>query len=233
MEVLNIFKSVNGEVCQWGQGSWAVFVRFFGCSAQCHYCDTPYSWTKSENKSFKDMSVASIIDKIESYKTKRVVLTGGEPLEQDQAALLLLMTILQSKGYGLSIETNGLHDMSWVKHFLSKVSIVADIKLPSAGKNVYSKVNLKQYSILGPGDFIKCVISSTRDFKVALDSVAFINREKGSMFLPKFYFSPNVATMPPFTLFSLMLKHAPDTIGYNLQLHKTIFGDDWKKEEME
>ncbi len=233
MEVVSIFKSINGEVCQWGQGSWAVFVRFFGCSAHCLYCDTPYSW--QEGLRVEDLSVQSIVNKIKMFNIKRVVLTGGEPLEQPIDQLILLIHQLQGLGYEISIETNGLQDMDNIMMHTSGLSLVADLKLPSAGKHVRSKVNLDRYSVLGPTDFIKCVISSTQDFKIALDSVAEINRKKLniSKALPKIYFSPNTDSMPPFTLFSLMMHHAPSFIGFNFQIHKIIFGSDWRKEEKE
>ena len=38
ISIYNIFRSINGEVCKPGQGSWTTFIRFAGCQQNCHYC---------------------------------------------------------------------------------------------------------------------------------------------------------------------------------------------------
>jgi organic radical activating enzyme len=85
----------------------SVFLRFAGCSVQCPYCDTKNTWNSDACAS---LSLEEILSGIEKYKTKypqsQVVITGGEPLEQD---LLEITKALKKKNNFLSIETNGLH----------------------------------------------------------------------------------------------------------------------------
>ena len=105
LKISEIFWSFQGEGLRVGIPS--VFLRFAGCSAQCPYCDTKDSWKIDAGAS---LSVEEILSEIEKNKTKypqsQVVITGGEPLEQDLSAIT---AALKNKNNFLSIETNGLH----------------------------------------------------------------------------------------------------------------------------
>jgi organic radical activating enzyme len=105
LKIKEIFWSFQGEGLRVGVPS--VFLRFAGCSVQCPYCDTKDSW---ESDTGASLSVEEILSGIERHKKKypqsQVVLTGGEPLEQD---LSEITAALKKKNNFLSIETNGLH----------------------------------------------------------------------------------------------------------------------------
>lgn len=105
LKINEIFWSFQGEGLRVGVPS--VFLRFAGCSIQCPYCDTKISWKSDAGTS---LSVEEIISEIEKYKKKypqsQVVITGGEPLEQD---LSEITAALKKKNNFLSIETNGIH----------------------------------------------------------------------------------------------------------------------------
>jgi 7-carboxy-7-deazaguanine synthase len=105
LKINEIFWSFQGEGLRVGVPS--IFLRFAGCSIQCPYCDTKDSW---ESDAGTSMSIEEILSKIEVYKKKypqsQVVITGGEPLEQD---LSEITAALKKKNHFLSIETNGLH----------------------------------------------------------------------------------------------------------------------------
>ncbi|MFC2155188.1 7-carboxy-7-deazaguanine synthase QueE [Acidobacteriota bacterium] len=103
LKINEIFWSFQGEGLNVGTPS--VFLRLSGCSLRCPYCDTISSWEES-----RFMPVDLIISEIDSHKSKypnsRVVLTGGEPLEQD---ISVLVETLKKKNYYVAIETNGCH----------------------------------------------------------------------------------------------------------------------------
>jgi 7-carboxy-7-deazaguanine synthase len=105
LKINEIFWSFQGEGLRVGVPS--IFLRFAGCSAQCPYCDTKDSWKIDADAS---LSLEEILSEIEKYKTKyplsQVVITGGEPLEQD---LSEITAALKKKNHFLSIETNGIH----------------------------------------------------------------------------------------------------------------------------
>ena len=105
LKIKEIFWSFQGEGLRVGVPS--IFLRLAGCSVQCPYCDTKDSW---ESDAGAAMSIEEILSKIEIYKKKypqsQVVITGGEPLEQD---LSKITAALKKKNFFLSIETNGIH----------------------------------------------------------------------------------------------------------------------------
>jgi len=113
---------VYGPVKQ-GEGKSAgldvMFIRLGGCNLACVWCDTPYTWnwigTKfvhpekfDPRKEVHGMSAEEVFAKLVelSPTTKSVVISGGEPLLQ-QNALVSLVTILRQNGYWVEVETNG------------------------------------------------------------------------------------------------------------------------------
>jgi 7-carboxy-7-deazaguanine synthase len=116
--VKEIFYTLQGEGANAGRP--AVFCRFAGCnlwsgreedraSAACRFCDTDFVGIDGINGGkFKDAS--GLADTIENRwpqadRARRfVVLTGGEPLLQVDAALV---QALHARGFFVAIETNG------------------------------------------------------------------------------------------------------------------------------
>lgn len=93
--VNDIFYSLQGEGRNTGRA--AIFIRFAGCNLKCPFCDTDFS-------QYVEMSDEDILNRIKSYPSRFVVLTGGEPsLQVDR----LLVDLLHSHGYELAMETNG------------------------------------------------------------------------------------------------------------------------------
>lgn len=103
LKVNEIFWSAQGEGAR--SGLPAIFVRLAGCSLRCVWCDTQKAWDQSQEK-----SAAQIIGEVEDLRRKYpdsgIVLTGGEPLEQELGALV---AGLKEKNFPIAIETNGLH----------------------------------------------------------------------------------------------------------------------------
>lgn len=97
--VNDIFYSLQGEGRNTGRA--AIFIRFAGCNLKCPFCDTDFS-------QYEEMSDEDILNRIKSYPSRFVVLTGGEPsLQVDR----LLVDLLHSHGYELAMETNGTHQI--------------------------------------------------------------------------------------------------------------------------
>jgi len=104
MFVYEVFDSVQGEGFWTGQP--AVFVRFSGCSVCCEFCDTPHAQKQLPEHM---MSVSDLIRQIHGCNFDFVVLTGGEPMEQDYGALCELIDMLKRAGKFVTMETNGMH----------------------------------------------------------------------------------------------------------------------------
>jgi organic radical activating enzyme len=105
LKINEIFWSFQGEGLRAGYPS--IFLRLAGCGLRCPYCDTQYAW---ETVTSGTMAVHDILAEMEQYRAKyphsQVVLTGGEPLEQDLAAIVYA---LKQKNYFIAVETNGLY----------------------------------------------------------------------------------------------------------------------------
>jgi organic radical activating enzyme len=103
LKINNIFWSLQGEGLR--SGTPAIFVRLSGCSLQCPYCDSRDAWSTG-----RKMSVAGIAEAVAELKDSapqsRLVITGGEPLQQDLGELL---DHFREKKYFVAVETNGLH----------------------------------------------------------------------------------------------------------------------------
>ena len=116
--VKEMFYTLQGEGANAGRP--AVFCRFAGCnlwsgreadraSAICQFCDTDFVGTDGDGGGKFD-SAASLAHNINRLwpdhapKHKFVVLTGGEPLLQVDAALV---EALHQQGFTIAVETNG------------------------------------------------------------------------------------------------------------------------------
>lgn len=107
MKVSEIFYSIQGEGPNIGVPS--VFLRLAVCNLQCSWCDTKYSWDFQHydyGKEVIEIDEDQVSKLILEYNCRRLVVTGGEPmLQQDELAPLLFR--LKEKGFEIEVETNG------------------------------------------------------------------------------------------------------------------------------
>ncbi|MDG5489346.1 7-carboxy-7-deazaguanine synthase [Sphingomonas sp. BGYR3] len=115
--VKEMFLTLQGEGVQAGRR--AVFVRFAGCnlwsgreqdraSAVCRFCDTDFVGTDGDGGG-KFADASALADAVAAKwggepERRFVVLTGGEPMLQVDAALV---AALHDRGFMIAIETNG------------------------------------------------------------------------------------------------------------------------------
>jgi 7-carboxy-7-deazaguanine synthase (Cx14CxxC type) len=114
--VKEIFYTLQGEGANAGRA--AVFCRFAGCNlwsgreedrskAECQFCDTDFVGTDAEGggKFATAPDLADACAKVAGDAgVTFVVLTGGEPMLQVDAALI---DALHARGFTIAIETNG------------------------------------------------------------------------------------------------------------------------------
>lgn len=216
LDVYSIFKSINGEVSPQQQGSLCTFIRLAGCNLRCKWCDTPYA--QDPNNTIRIMTPKKIISKIE---TKNVVITGGEPLMQEEG-LVELLKRLSLADYNVSVETNGSIPIK--RHLYGWANWVVDWKCPSSGMN--NKMDIDNFYELGRKDIIKFVINDEKDFKHAVVIIttmmeAFYNRHTH----PIFAFSPT-PKMKSDVLIDMMKKNkllCDLGVVFSLQIHKLVF----------
>ncbi len=97
--VMETFYSIQGE--GFWSGTPAYFIRLAGCSVQCVWCDVKESWNK---ENYPRISAERLLQKTRKTPTKHVIITGGEPAEQD---LSYLIELLQKNAYKVHLETSG------------------------------------------------------------------------------------------------------------------------------
>ena len=97
--VAEIFYSIQGEGAT--AGLPAVFVRLQGCTVGCVWCDTKYSWDPGAGRA---VDLDALIEEISVFPCRRVVITGGEPLESP-----LFTPLLRALGgtFTIEVETSG------------------------------------------------------------------------------------------------------------------------------
>ncbi len=132
--VSEIFYSVQGEGRHTGMP--AVFLRLSGCSMGCDFCDTKYAFAPGT-----PMNSLQILVELAKYPCKTVVVTGGEPAEQDLPGLI---NALKSAGHIVHIETNGAHDCD-----VSKADFVCVSPKKTVSKEMLKKANVIKL-VIGP-----------------------------------------------------------------------------------
>ena len=100
IKVIEIFDSIEGEGSLIGYPT--TFIRLEGCNLRCSWCDTKYSYDTDKYQLF---SIEEILAKVNSFKNKKVCLTGGEPLYNQGFSELFQALVFE--GYFVIIETNG------------------------------------------------------------------------------------------------------------------------------
>ena len=188
-KVSEVFYSLQGEGPHTGMP--AVFLRLAGCTMGCEWCDTKYAFQGGEEKNGLEILVA-----LSEYPCKTVVVTGGEPTEQDLPALV---QVLKSAGYTVHIETNGARDCNLEQ---------ADFVCVSPKKYV-SQAMLKR------ADAIKIVINEQTDLE---DLKKYYNYENEHT---RIYLQPESNRQENIDLCVKLLKNHPSA-RLSVQLHKLI-----------
>lgn len=190
LNVNEIFYSVQGEGLY--SGCAAVFVRLAGCSMLCPWCDTKYA-----QKTNARMKPEDILSEIKKYVCPRVILTGGEPCEQQIGPLLEL---LHKNGAEIHMETNGSVN---IDSSLVKCLTVSPKKNPLE-------------AMLKKADVIKCVIDCAEDSaRTALQYQKYL--KPGAVF----YIQPEGNKQENLTKCLELIKQNPQ-IRLSVQLHKLI-----------
>lgn len=81
----------------------SVFVRLAGCPLRCRWCDTKYAW---DEKAGKDYTIAEIVQTVQQWSCKFIVITGGEPMINSD--LPQLARQLKATDKHITIETAGI-----------------------------------------------------------------------------------------------------------------------------
>ncbi len=196
-----------------GESSFAglpgVFIRLSGCNLRCRYCDTTYAYSGGVER-----SIESLVAEAQASGFNVVLVTGGEPLLQEDCPRLL--TALVDRGFEVLLETNGSRPLATVP---TQVHRIMDLKCPSSGMTAHNY--LRNLDDLTPHDELKFVMADRRDFDWALEIMApYKPWERHKVLM-----SPVFGILPPNDLAAWILA-AKLPLRLNLQLHKYIWSPD-------
>ena len=241
MKVVEIFNSIEGEGKRAGYP--CTFIRLFGCNLNCSYCDSRYACVEEKESSDKFisytpsiMSIPEIMERVEGFRTKRVTVTGGEPLIHPGIEKLL-QTLIEA-GYEVNVETNG---SQFPKRFPIETQFVFDyrrnceIEFPdtSAGKVFYTMdwkckssgmeeaMDINLVNELTEDDVLKFVVGSEEDMDGALKVIEQMTSK------PHIFFSPVFGNIEPVRIVGYLIHHQLFDCRVQLQMHKFI----WNPEE--
>lgn len=102
-----IFHSLQGEGANVGVAT--AFLRLAQCNLACTWCDTRYTWDWQRydyHQEVLSLEASQVAGRILEFDCRHLVITGGEPLLQ-QEELAPLAASLKERGYYLEVETNG------------------------------------------------------------------------------------------------------------------------------
>lgn len=222
LRLTEIFHSLQGEGSTVGLPT--TFVRLTGCSLRCSWCDTTYSFQGGE-----DWTVDRVMARLAPIRTKRVCVTGGEPLDQHDAAIALMDRLLR-EGYFVVLETSGSVDVAAVDKLQPRESlqISADVKCPSS--HMQKRNRLENLALLRPHDQLKFVLSDRRDYDYAKEILATHPTRAQILFQPMWP-SPNPVTETKLVGEPATLARVADwviadglDVRVGTQMHKVIWG---------
>jgi 7-carboxy-7-deazaguanine synthase len=207
LKVNEIFHSIQGESRHAGRP--CVFVRLTGCNLRCTWCDTAYAFDEGI-----DLSVRLVLERIASYATRYVLITGGEPLVQEGASDLIAE--LCDRGYEVAVETGGSLDISRVDR---RAMLVMDLKCPGSGMTQRNR--WENIALLRPTDEVKFVLADRADYDWARDAIARHRlADRCGVLL-----SPVHGALPPRSLAEWILADRLP-VRLQLQIHKYIWPPD-------
>ena len=204
LQITEIYNSLQGEAAFAGYP--CTFIRLTGCPLRCRWCDTVYGFEGGRN-----LTIEQVVEEVEALGCRLVELTGGEPLAQKDAHVLMQRLI--AKGYKVLIETGGSESVADVPR---DVHIIMDLKCPGSQMvqhNLYENIeHLKRT------DEIKFVIANRSDFDWAVAKIEEYGLEQRVELLASAAFG----LVAPKDLAEWILE-SKKNIRINLQQHKYIW----------
>ena len=215
--IIEKFVSIDGEGPS--AGELATFIRFQGCNLRCAWCDTTYSFDKSEITEV--LSAEEIYSYIKETGVSNVTLTGGEPLFQKNIDEILSL-LNDDRNLTVHIETNGSIDISPFKEKYSNLIFILDYKLPSS--NMTDLMVLENFEHVEKTDVYKFVLGSKEDLQEAYKIINKFDLTNKCLV----YFSPVFGAIELEDIVEFMKEKKLNKVRLQVQLHKIIWDPNMK-----
>ncbi len=125
MLINEMFYSIQGEGGLAGMPSF--FVRMPGCPLRCKWCDTQYAWDIDAGTEY---SIEQIRTEMSGYPSRHLVITGGEPMVNDDIWELVRGFSLEN--VHVTVETSGIRYISGLGCDLVSISPKLSNSTPEA-----------------------------------------------------------------------------------------------------
>ena len=215
--IIEKFVSIDGEGPS--AGELAVFIRFQGCNLRCSWCDTTYSFDKSEITEV--LSAEEIYSYIKETGVSNVTLTGGEPLFQENIDEILSL-LNADIDLTVHIETNGAIDILTFKEKYPNLIFILDYKLPSS--KMTNLMVLENFNHVEKTDVYKFVLGSEEDLQEAYKIITKFDLVDKCLV----YFSPVFGAIELEDIVEFMKDKNLNKIRLQVQLHKIIWDPNMK-----
>lgn len=221
LKVSEIFESLQGEGAS--SGAPCIFVRLAQCNLHCIWCDTKYTWD-FERYRYEDevheQSVAEVAQRVNAAPSRRLVLTGGEPLLQQRALKEFFARL--APDIVVEVETNGT--IVPEPEALNRVNQWnVSPKLANAGDPEHFRIRPEALSALRDSGraHLKLVVSGAQDFAEAEALVA-----RFAWPSPLVSLMPEAADREQLRARSLVVAEAARARGYRFssRLHLELWG---------
>lgn len=199
-------------------------IRLFGCSMKCHWCDSKYSWTEKEEYDY-----IKVVKMLKQFRKKYprvndVIISGGEPLEQNITPLIILCKIFN---WRVEVETNGKPKSNKELYQTEKDKLPPFVDQWNVSPKLLTKEIIRRYRKERIELFIKrnsCFKFVVKNKEELEEATKFIKSRK----IPKdkVYIMPNAVTGQELKRVSLKIIDDVIKKGYNLspRLHVWLFG---------
>lgn len=230
-----IFDTIQGEGRNMGKHTG--FIRLSECNQSCSWCDTPQTWAFTEEKAAVhdtgklynkldwqvQKEVEEIIEKVYEANQESIVITGGEPLMQQNAVISLIKGLREKNpDYHAEIETAGT---ILIKDELLELldQINCSPKIANSGNPLNKRRKPKALEKLAESektDF-KFVVTDETDVQEILDIVELSGITNDRVFL-----MPEGRTPEEIQQHSVMVGELVKKHGFNMttRLHILMYG---------
>jgi 7-carboxy-7-deazaguanine synthase len=174
LKLSEVFESLQGEGVSAGVPT--TFVRLAQCNLHCTWCDTKYTWDFAQfdyDVEVHEHSAESVAARVNASPTRRLVLTGGEPLLQQRALAHFFAAL--DREIVVEVETNGTIAPS--AETLARVNQWnVSPKLSNGGDPEQMRLRHAVLSALrdAPQSYLKLVVQSEDDYAEADTLVQFL-----------------------------------------------------------
>jgi len=212
--VNEIYSAICGESRFSGQ--LCTLVRLTGCHIRCRWCDSAHSFTGG-----RQQTVASVLATVQANGFRTVLVTGGEPLLQQD--LLPLLKGLAADGRDVLLETSGTvgpANMVPLAEVPDNVHRVVDLKAPGSAISA-DQIDWVGIAGLNADDELKIVCADRVDYEWGRDLIRAGDRLPAGV---RVSFSPVQGELPVRELAGWLLTDRLDAV-LQVQLHKVIWPD--------